>query len=57
MAASIGGAISSGSGLPTTGRPPQIGRNSIKMPGFNNVDFRVTRDFRIHRKISIPARG
>ena len=27
-----GGAISSGSGLATTGRPPQIGRNSIIGP-------------------------
>jgi hypothetical protein len=38
-----GGAMSSGSGSPTTGRPPQIGRNSIPAPGFNNVDFRITR--------------
>jgi hypothetical protein len=38
-----GGAMSSGSGSPTTGRPPQLGRNSIPAPGFNNVDFRITR--------------
>ncbi len=52
-----GGAISSGSGLPTTGRPPQIGRNSIKMPGFNNVDFRVTRDFPIHERFHFQLVG
>jgi hypothetical protein len=43
-----GGAMSSGSGLPTTGRPPQMGRNSITAPGFNNVDFRLTRKVQIH---------
>jgi hypothetical protein len=46
-----GGAISSGSGLPTTGRPPQIGRNSIIGPGLNDFDFRVSRNFPIHDKI------
>lgn len=46
-----GGAISSGSGLPATGRPPQIGRNSIVGPGFNDFDFRVARNFPIHDKI------
>ena len=52
-----GGAISSGSGFPTTGRPPYIGRNSIYMPGFNNVDFRVTRDFPIHDKLTFQIVG
>ena len=52
-----GGAMSSGSGGPTTGRPPQIGRNSIKGPGYNNVDFRVTRDFRIHENIRFQIVG
>jgi hypothetical protein len=46
-----GGAISSGSGLATTGRPPQIGRNSIIGPGFNDFDFRVSRNIPIHDKI------
>ena len=46
-----GGAISSGSGLATTGRPPQIGRNSIVGPGFNNLDFRLARNIPIHEKI------
>ncbi len=46
-----GGAISSGSGSPTTGRPPQIGRNSITGPGFNDFDFRLTRNIPIHGKI------
>jgi hypothetical protein len=48
-----GGAISSGSGLPTTGRPPQIGRNSIKGPGFNAFDLRVARDIPIHESIKL----
>lgn len=52
-----GGAISSGSGLPTTGRPPQIGRNSIYLPGFNVADFRVTRDVRIHDKMTLQFVG
>jgi hypothetical protein len=46
-----GGAISSGSGSPTTGRPPQIGRNSIVGPGFNDFDFRLSRNIPIHEKI------
>ncbi len=47
----FGGAISSGSGGATSGHPPQIGRNSISMPGFNDFDFRVTRDVPIHESI------
>ncbi len=46
-----GGAMSSSSGSATTGRPPQIGRNSIYGPGFNNVDLRVARNIPIHEKI------
>jgi hypothetical protein len=46
-----GGAISSGSGLATTGRPPQVGRNSIIGKGFNDFDFRLSRDFPIHESI------
>jgi hypothetical protein len=52
-----GGAISSGSGLATTGRPPQIGRNSIYAPGFNNLDFRVSRDVPIHENIKLQFIG
>jgi hypothetical protein len=52
-----GGAMSSSSGTPTTGRPPQIGRNSISMPGFTNVDFRVTRDIPIHEQIKFEIVG
>jgi hypothetical protein len=48
-----GGGISSGSGLPTTGRPPQIGRNNIKGPGFNSFDLRVARDIPIHEQIKL----
>jgi hypothetical protein len=48
-----GGAISSGSGLATTGRPPQIGRNSIIGPGFNNLDLRVSRDVPIHESMKL----
>ena len=43
--------MSSSSGAPTTGRPPQIGRNSIYAPGFNDFDFRVSRDIPIHESI------
>jgi hypothetical protein len=46
-----GGAMSSSSGSATTGRPPQIGRNSIYGPGFNNVDLRVARNIPIHERI------
>ena len=46
-----GGAISSGSGTATTGRPPQIGRNSIIGPGFNNIDFRISRNIPIYEGI------
>lgn len=45
-----GGAISSGSGLSSSGRPPQIGRNSIIGPGFNDFDLRVSREFKILNK-------
>jgi hypothetical protein len=47
----FGGAISSGSGSPTTGRPPQIGRNTLIGPGFNDFDARLSRNFPIHEKI------
>ena len=46
-----GGAMSSSSGSATTGRPPQIGRNSIYAPGFNNFDMRLSRNIPIHDKI------
>jgi hypothetical protein len=46
-----GGAMSSSSGSATTGRPPQIGRNSIYAPGFNDFDFRLSRNIPIHEKI------
>jgi hypothetical protein len=48
-----GGAISSSSGGATNGHPPQIGRNSIYMPGFNDFDLRVSRNIPIHEKISM----
>jgi hypothetical protein len=47
----FGGAMSSSSGSATSGRPPQVGRNSINAPGFNDFDLRVTRDVPIHDKI------
>ena len=52
-----GGAMSSSSGSPTTGRPPQIGRNSITGPGFNVVDFRLTRKVPIHDAIYLQFIG
>jgi hypothetical protein len=48
-----GGAMSSGSGAATTGRPPLVGRNSIIGPGFNGFDLRVSRSIPIHDKISL----
>ncbi len=48
-----GGAMSSSSGLATTGRPPQIGRNSTVGPGFNNFDFRISRDVPIHENVKL----
>ncbi len=48
-----GGAMSSGSGAATTGRPPTIGRNSIVGPGFNDFDLRVSRTIPIHEKMSL----
>jgi hypothetical protein len=52
-----GGAISSSSGTATTGRPPQIGRNSIYAPGYNNFDFRISRDVPIHESIKLQFTG
>ncbi len=52
-----GGAMSSGSGAATTGRPPQIGRNTLRGPGFNNVDFRISRDVPIHENIRLQFIG
>jgi hypothetical protein len=49
----FGGAMSSSSGSATSGRPPQIGRNSINMPGFNDFDMRVSRDIPIYEKMHI----
>jgi len=46
-----GGAMSSSTGAPTTGRPPQIGRNSIPMPGYSDFDFRISRNVPIHENI------
>lgn len=52
-----GGAISSGSGAATSGRPPQIARNSIVGPGFNNFDFRISRDVPIYEGIHMQLIG
>jgi hypothetical protein len=46
-----GGAMSSSTGAPTTGRPPQIGRGSIYQPGYNDFDFRLSRNIPIHESI------
>jgi hypothetical protein len=48
-----GGAISSGSGLSSTGRPPQIGRNSIIGPGFNDFDLRASREVKLHNQLGM----
>jgi hypothetical protein len=52
-----GGAISSGSGAATTGRPPEIQRNSQPGPGVRNIDFRVTREIPIHDKVYMEFIG
>lgn len=52
-----GGAMSSSSGAATTGRPPQIGRNSIIGPGFNNFDFRITREVPIREGMHLEFIG
>ena len=48
-----GGAISSSSGFATTGRAPQVGRNSIIGPGYNDFDLRVARDVPIHESLKL----
>jgi hypothetical protein len=50
-----GGAMSSGSGLVTAGRPPYIGRNSIPMPGWNDADLRLGRKFAIREGMSFDV--
>jgi len=52
-----GGAMSSSSGAATTGRPPQIGRNSIIAPGFNDLDLRITRKVPVHDAMYIQFVG
>src|SRR5215831_10481951 len=47
----FGGAMSSSSGAPTTGRPPEIQRNSQAGPGVRNIDFRVTREVPVHEQM------
>ena len=49
----FGGAMSSSSGSAASGRPPQVGRNSIPSPGFNDIDFRVSRDVPIHDNLHL----
>ncbi len=51
----FGGAMSSSSGGATNGRPPQVGRNSIPMPGFNDADLRLGRKFAIHEGMSLDV--
>lgn len=52
-----GGSIDSGSGAATTGRPPEIQRNSQPGPGIRNIDFRITREIPIHNKMSMQFIG
>ena len=48
-----GGAMSSSSGTPSTGRAPQVGRNSIVGPGYNDLDFRIARDIPIYENLKL----
>jgi hypothetical protein len=52
-----GGVMSSGSGTATAGRPPQIGRNSQRAPGLQDLDLRVSRDIHIHDGIKLQLLG
>jgi len=52
-----GGAMSSGGGTATNGRPPYIGRNTIPMPGFNDLDLRIKRKFQIHDQMYLEFVG
>ncbi|MDR3751549.1 MAG: TonB-dependent receptor [Terracidiphilus sp.] len=52
-----GGAMTSGSGSNTMGRPPQIQRNSQPGPGVRNIDFRITREIPIHNNVSMQLIG
>ncbi len=52
-----GGAMSSGSGAPTMGRPPEIQRNSQPGPGVHDIDFRITRDIPIHERVYMEVIG
>jgi hypothetical protein len=52
-----GGAMNSGSGSNTMGRPPQIQRNSQVGPGVRNIDFRITREIPIHENVSMQFIG
>ena len=51
----FGGAMSSSSGAATTGRPPEIQRNSQPGPGVRNLDLRVSREFPIHDKMYLEV--
>lgn len=52
-----GAVMSSGSGTGTAGRPPQIGRNSQRAPGLQDLDFRVSRDVQIHEGVKLQLLG
>jgi len=52
-----GGTMSSSSGLGSPGRAPFVGRNSVKGPGYNNLDFRIARTFPIREKINFQVMG
>ena len=52
-----GGSMSSSSGAATTGRPPEIQRNSLPGPGIRNIDFRITREIPVHNKMNMQFIG
>jgi hypothetical protein len=52
-----GGTMSSSSGLGSPGRAPFVGRNSVKGPGYNALDFRIARTFPIREKINFQVMG
>ncbi len=51
-----GGAVNN-SGTATGGRSPGLDRNSYTGPGAQNIDFRISRDFRITEKVKLAMLG
>jgi len=53
----VTGAEVSNSGGATGGRPPQFERNFYTLPGMEQIDFRIARDFAINEKLRLQFLG